>query len=196
MKNLFSKLLILSLVISIKAFGQAPQLLSPNLHIQADYQLFNPELKPFYHGVASGDPLPNQVIIWTRVSPDSSLEEALVSWFVATDTAMENIVVSGDTLTNALRDFTVKVDVGGLSSNTVYYYMFRSQGRNSLVGRTRTAPENADHLRFGVVFLAAIMKRAISTLMGAWVPAMTYTLLSIWGTTSMNRRQVFMEILP
>ncbi len=151
MKNLFSKLLILSLVISIKAFGQAPQLLSPNLHIQADYQLFNPELKPFYHGVASGDPLPNQVIIWTRVSPDSSLEEALVSWFVATDTAMENIVVSGDTLTNALRDFTVKVDVGGLSSNTVYYYMFRSQGRNSLVGRTRTAPENADHLRFGVV---------------------------------------------
>lgn len=151
MNKLHLFLLIGCFLWGVNAQSQSTQQVSPNLHLNADSLLFNPLLQPFYHGVASGDPLQTQVIIWTRVTPDSTLEEIPVSWFVATDTAMEDIVLTGDTSTHALRDFTVKVDVAGLSPNTVYYYMFRAQGRNSIVGRTRTAPENEDHLRFGVV---------------------------------------------
>ena len=110
-----------------------------------------PALKPFYHGVASGDPLQDRVILWTRISPDTLSETIPVSWEVATDTAMEQLVASGDTVTHASRDYTVKVDVEGLSTNTTYYYRFQAQGRNSLVGRTKTAPVDESHLRFAVV---------------------------------------------
>ncbi|MEM9720283.1 MAG: alkaline phosphatase D family protein [Bacteroidota bacterium] len=125
--------------------------LSPQLHFGVDSLLFDPQLKPFYHGVASGDPLHTQVIIWTRVTPDSMEIEVPVSWVMATDTLMENIVATGDTTTNANRDYTVKVDVAGLAPNTTYYYLFTVGGQNSLIGRTKTAPESEDHLRFAVV---------------------------------------------
>ena len=113
---------------------------------------FDPELYPFYHGVASGDPLSDRVIIWTRVSPDSTSGEIEVQWYIATDTLINEVVASGTFSTNANRDYTVKVDVEDLSPATTYYFMFNAFGRNSLIGRTRTAPEgDAEHLRFGVV---------------------------------------------
>lgn len=113
---------------------------------------FNPLLKPFYHGVASGDPLSDRVIIWTRVTPDTNTQIKTVEWKVATDTAMTNIVKSGTVTTDSTKDFTVKVDVTGLNAGTTYYYAFKTSGIFSTVGRTRTAPSgNVNHLRFAVV---------------------------------------------
>lgn len=113
---------------------------------------FNPQLKPFYHGVASGDPLSDRVIIWTRITPDTSTQTIATNWQMATDTAMQNIVQSGTATTDANKDFTVKVDVTGLSPATTYYYSFTSDGVTSTIGRARTAPTGAvNHLRFAVV---------------------------------------------
>lgn len=113
----------------------------------------NPELAPFYHGVASGDPLQDAVIIWSRVTTTDS--EAVVSWQVSTTTefATEDIVQSGIASTTADKDYTIKVDVTGLESNTYYYYRFGYDGVNSMIGRTKTAPtaDEVDQLRFATV---------------------------------------------
>lgn len=111
-------------------------------------------LAPFYHGVASGDPLADRVMIWTRVTPDTLNNTAVeVGWRVATDPALTNVVASGVVSTNAERDYTVKVDVVGLNSNTTYYYGFSALEANSLTGRTKTTPtaSESNHLKFGVV---------------------------------------------
>lgn len=103
-------------------------------------------IQPFYHGVASGDPLNDRVIIWTRVTTDSALVH--VAWRMATDTAMANIVAQGVTTTDTSRDYTVKIDVTGLQPNTYYYYEFESLGRLSQRGRTKTLPTgNVSSLR-------------------------------------------------
>jgi alkaline phosphatase D len=114
--------------------------------------VFNPALKPFYHGVASGDPLTDRVIIWTRITPDSGVTTPKdVKWQVATDSLFKSVVKSGVFTTNSSRDYTVKVDVTGLQSATTYYYAFSYQGTYSLTGRMRTASNNVNHLRFAVV---------------------------------------------
>lgn len=113
---------------------------------------FNPALKPFYHGVASGDPLDDRVIIWTRVTPDADSVFVTVEWEMATDTAFKNIIKSGTAATDSSKDFTIKVDVTGLSPATTYYYVFKTGNVYSTVGRARTAPVGAvSHLRFAVV---------------------------------------------
>lgn len=116
-----------------------------------------PCLHPFYHGVASGDPMSDKVIIWTRVTPDSTHTGGpiAVSWKMATDTSMQNIVASGSLLTDATKDYTVKVDVTGLQAGKFYFYEFTALGKNSVVGRTRTAPSgDADSCRFAIVSCA------------------------------------------
>ena len=113
--------------------------------------LADPDLQPFYHGVASGDPTSSSVILWTRVTPE--IDDAVsVSWKVSTDTIFSDTVQQGVEITNANQDYTVKIDVEGLDSGTYYYYEFTALGKNSVIGRTKTAPDNdADQLRFGVV---------------------------------------------
>lgn len=107
-------------------------------------------LAPFYHGVASGDPLADRVIIWTRVTTTDPSES--VKWRIATDTGMINAIDSGVVVTNASKDYTVKVDVMGLQANTFYYYEFESDGMLSVRGRTKTAPKgDVDSLRFAIV---------------------------------------------
>jgi len=106
---------------------------------------------PFYHGVASGDPLSDRVILWTRITVPSN-EPISVEWFVATDTAMTMIVRRGIVSTNSEKDFTCKVDADGLVPGTTYYYMFKYDGKNSLIGRTKTThTDNVSHLRFAFV---------------------------------------------
>ncbi len=112
---------------------------------------FDPALAPFFHGVASGDPLSDRVILWTRVTPDSE-GPVRVRWGVATDPEGQNLVRTGQVTTDASRDYTVKIDATGLQPDRTYYYGFQALGRRSPVGRTRTAPAgSADHLRFAVV---------------------------------------------
>ncbi|MDP2549025.1 alkaline phosphatase [Oceanobacter sp. 4_MG-2023] len=101
----------------------------------------------FGHGVASGDPLVDAVIIWTRVTPDELADadaEAEVGYVVATDAAMTDVVASGTVYTDASRDYTVKVDVTGLSAGTGYYYQFAGKdGETSTIGQTKTLPEGS-----------------------------------------------------
>ncbi len=93
---------------------------------------------PFRHGVASGDPRPDRVLLWTRVSGASG--DVRVRWTMATNAALTRGVTRGETRTGAARDFTVKVDVTGLAPATTYYYRFDALGVPSVVGRTRTLP--------------------------------------------------------
>lgn len=116
----------------------------------------NPQLRPFYHGVASGDPLTDRVIIWTRLTPDTGfVGPAAVDWRVALDTGMTQVVQAGSFTTDQNLDYTVKVDVTGLQPNTYYYYEFTHGQRHSIRGRTKTAPVGMqDSMRFAVVSCA------------------------------------------
>ncbi len=118
----------------------------------ADDFVFLEELAPFYHGVASGDPKSDRVIIWTKLTTQNEPTSFTVEWSVATDPEMTNIVSSGTYDTSEEQGMTVKIDVEGLSPNTTYYYQFSYGGQTSLLGRTRTAPTGSvDRLRFAVV---------------------------------------------
>jgi alkaline phosphatase D len=124
----------------------------PRLSKRADVTQVEDRLRPFFHGVASGDPLSNRVIIWTRVTPENGQESVDVQWRVATDPSLTNIVRQGAFVTRADRDYTVKVDVDGLAPATVYYYGFIAYDRASLTGRTRTLPiGSVDHTKLAVV---------------------------------------------
>jgi alkaline phosphatase D len=109
---------------------------------------------PFAHGVASGDPLPNRVIIWTRITEEAPSSPALpVEWRVATDPGMASVISSGIQDAVADHDWTIKVDVIDLEPATTYYYQFSAlAGLTSIVGRTRTAPAaDVDAVRIAVV---------------------------------------------
>ncbi len=95
----------------------------------------------FDHGVASGDPLQDRVVLWTRVTPaDAGAADVTVEWEIAQDSTFRVVAGRGRTTTNADRDFTVKVDASGLKPSQDYHYRFRSGGTVSPVGRTRTLP--------------------------------------------------------
>ena len=98
----------------------------------------------FTHGVASGDPLSDRVILWTRVLPgDGALVTLTGRWEVAEDVQFKRLVMSGETATGPERDYTVKVDATGLQPATNYWYRFVFNGVTSAVGRTRTLPVGA-----------------------------------------------------
>ena len=101
----------------------------------------------FMHGIASGDPTPESVILWTRVtvSPDAMPgtgigEDAEVTWEVSDTRDFARVVRSGTATATAASDHTLHVDPHGLQPATVYYYRFSYNGVTSTVGRTKTAP--------------------------------------------------------
>jgi alkaline phosphatase D len=90
----------------------------------------------FTHGVASGDPLPDGVMLWTRfVGGDGQ-----IAWEVAEDESFGRVVQRGYARASATSDFCVKADVGGLQPGREYFYRFLSASGPSFLGRTRTAP--------------------------------------------------------
>ncbi len=98
-------------------------------------------LAHFTHGVASGDPLQDRVILWTRVLPGSGLEQDIaVQWEVAIDKNFAQIVAKGESSTGPERDYTLKIDATGLQAGAHYFYRFIAQGESSVIGRTRTLP--------------------------------------------------------
>ena len=115
----------------------------------------------FRHGIASGDPLPDAVLLWTRVTPTADSlpgsgagPRVAVGWQVASDPGFRRVVAHGSTVTGPERDHTVKVDARGLVPATAYYYRFTLDRTTSPVGRTRTAPaptSSPDRLRFALV---------------------------------------------
>jgi alkaline phosphatase D len=99
--------------------------------------------------VASGDPLADRVILWTRAE-GAGAASVEATWRVARDPELRDVVVSGNARTGPERDYTVKVDAPGLAPDTRYWYAFSAGGHDSPTGRTRTlpAPDAAvDHLR-------------------------------------------------
>jgi len=121
--------------------------------IQAQRANLKSGFAPFYHGIASGDPLSDAVMIWTKVTPPTGSNDDIdVYWQIATDTSFTNIINFGKTKASASADFTVKVDVCGLQPATYYYYTFNALGQNSIIGRTKTAPATGGtSAKFGVV---------------------------------------------
>jgi alkaline phosphatase D len=110
----------------------------------------------FLHSVASGDPLSDSVILWTRVTAPGGGPMA-VDYVVATDPGLVNAVQGGRVSTDASLDYTVKVDVKGLKPNTTYYYRFTTAGSQSPVGRTKTLPDGATgQVRLAVVSCASL----------------------------------------
>jgi alkaline phosphatase D len=143
MKSIYLSLFVF---ISLSAVAQEQQ--NPNHYSRSSLE---PALAPFYHGVASGDPISDAVIIWTRITLNET-DPVSVNWRMATDTLFTNLVANGTANTDSSVDWTIKVDVTGLNSDSWYYYDFEYNGMHSLIGRTRTAPTGGvDHLRFGVV---------------------------------------------
>ena len=116
---------------------------------------------PFRHGIASGDPLPDAVVLWTRVTPTADAlpgsragPRVTVGWQVATNPDFRRVVAQGSTVTGPERDHTVKVDAKGLAPATAYWYRFTLDGTTSPVGCTRTSPaptSSPDRLRFALV---------------------------------------------
>lgn len=114
----------------------------------------------FTLGVASGEPRPDAVVLWTRLapkplSPDGGMPARAVPvlWEVAADQRFNQIVRYGAVVAEPLSAHCVHVDVGGLAPGRTYYYRFRAGGQVSPVGRTRTAPaadERVERLRMAV----------------------------------------------
>ncbi|HEX7377171.1 MAG TPA: PhoD-like phosphatase N-terminal domain-containing protein, partial [Pirellulales bacterium] len=114
---------------------------------------------PFTLGVASGDPAPDGVVLWTRLAPrplagggmpDEAIE---VSWQIADDEAMTRVVQKGVTAAVPEWGHSVHVEVQGLQPDRWYWYQFRAAGETSPKGRTRTAPAadaRPDQLRLAV----------------------------------------------
>ena len=104
----------------------------------------------FLHGVASGDPLHDRIILWTRLTPNDNAARLEVVWEIASDEAFKQLVNTGKVQTNAAQDFTVKVDADRLQAGTEYYYRFRFGNTVSVVGQTKTLPQRSDQVKFAV----------------------------------------------
>lgn len=103
--------------------------------------------QPFSLGVASGEPWPDNVVLWTRLvrdihAPNGGMgaSPVEVTWEVARDEHMKDIVRSGVTLAMPEVAHSIHLEVGGLEAQRWYWYRFRADGVQSPIGRTRTAP--------------------------------------------------------
>lgn len=112
----------------------------------------------FLHSVASGDPAFDSVVLWTRITPENTRNTVAGRVDVFKDQALTQFVKSMDFQTTAAQDFTVKLICNGLQPDTIYFYQFRSNGKTSPVGRTRTSPAAGSkrNLNFGVVSCSSL----------------------------------------
>jgi alkaline phosphatase D len=116
---------------------------------------------PFSLGVASGDPAPDGMVLWTRLAPrplevggGMSAEPVEVAWQIAEDEGMTRVIRSGSTVANAQWAHSVHVEVDGLQPDRWYWYQFKAGGEVSPKGRTRTLPPAGalpERLRFAFV---------------------------------------------
>ena len=103
-------------------------------------------VNPFSLGVASGDPGPDGVVLWSRLAPDPlngggmGSDAVKVQWEVATDDAMRSVVKRGETIARPDLGHSIHVEVDGLRPGAWYWYRFNAGGEASAIGRTRTAP--------------------------------------------------------
>ncbi|MFE9437943.1 alkaline phosphatase D family protein [Streptomyces sp. NPDC006602] len=122
-------------------------------------------VNPFTLGVASGDPLPDSVLLWTRLAPvpfqpDGGLpaERVLVQWELAHDERFRRIARRGTAVAHPEFHHTVHAEVGHLDSDRVFYYRFRAGSWISPTGRTRTTPASGS--RTSALTFAAVSCQA------------------------------------
>src|SRR5687767_5330748 len=129
--------------------------------LQAQPATANPSFvaNPFSLGVASGDPLPDNVVLWTRLAPrpldggGMPMSTVDVRWELASDEGFKTIAASGIAVARPELGHSVHVEAGGLDPAREYWYRFTVAGAVSPIGRTRTAPAagaTVDRLRFAV----------------------------------------------
>jgi alkaline phosphatase D len=124
------------------------------LPFQVGCQSDPPPYVVFNAGVASGDPLADAFIIWTRVSTATAATD--VTWEVAKDSGFDSVVAMGTATASPDRDYCVKVDVTGLSAGTTYYYRWKALGETSAIGRAKTLPAaGVKSMRIGLAACAS-----------------------------------------
>ncbi|MEM9587160.1 MAG: alkaline phosphatase D family protein, partial [Planctomycetota bacterium] len=121
---------------------------------------FRIDKDPFTLGVASGDPNHRGMVLWTRLAPEPlqpgggmPARATTVSWEVATDESMREVVAAGNELATPALGHSVHVELDGLQPDRWYWYRFRCGDAESPIGRTRTMPHPASvpkQLRFAV----------------------------------------------
>lgn len=128
-----------------------PPLLS---RVASASQGWGPDSGLFAYGVASGDPLPSGITLWTRAKGPSGIPDVTsVDWKLALDPEFSTIVVSGSSGVSVENDYCAVVAVDGLDPGMNYYYKFEAGTDTSPIGRTRTAPDPASSvngLRFAI----------------------------------------------
>jgi alkaline phosphatase D len=108
----------------------------------------------FVHGVASGDPLADRVILWTRVTPTAP-GNFNVGWELSSDASFGAILARGTATTGPEQDYTVKLDATGLQPASLYYYRFSYGAERSPIGRTKTLPTgNVSQVKLAVLSCA------------------------------------------
>ncbi len=121
-----------------------PQVAQQQLGIVGSLPAFllpQPQPTAFPYGIASGDPLPDAIILWTMLSEAAAAQDSLVYWELSQFPNFLTTSASGLLAAKADRHYRVKIDVRNLSPNTIFYYRFRNGSNNwSTVGRTKTAP--------------------------------------------------------
>lgn len=121
-------------------------------------QQFHPEIyslapkaqTPFVFGVASGDPTQSSVILWTKVLKDDFLPVE-IQFAIAQDSMLTNVVQRGTMMIDSNSAFSFKKKIEMLAPGTTYFYQFKMANYLSPIGRTKTAPQHADSLKFAVV---------------------------------------------
>ncbi len=123
-------------------------LFGPHTLAKASPRPWHSQQAVFTLGVASGEPRPNSVVLWTRLAPapleaqGGMPDQAItVRWELAHDEQFSRIAQQGEMVTDAQRAHTVHVDVRGLASDRHYFYRFIAGRQSSPIGRTRTAPD-------------------------------------------------------
>jgi alkaline phosphatase D len=135
------------------AFSLSAQTRYPG-HIYADSVFY-----PFYYGVASGDPMQDRVILWTKVVvTDPTLPSVILHWAVADDSSFSQIISQGNTECLHQHDYTTHVDAAGLQAGHHYFYRFTTtDGHVSQTGRAETLPsDTGTHFKLALVSCSSV----------------------------------------
>ena len=126
------------------------QLFSSTAQAQTEVLPWTTSTNVFSLGVASGEPRPDSVVLWTRLAPLPSMADGgmpprpvSVLWEVAHDEQFYRVARSGSTLAIPERAHALHLEVEGLAPDRPYFYRFMAAGQVSPIGRTRTAPDPA-----------------------------------------------------
>ena len=140
-------------ILSSSVSGCASKILNSTDKVDRNRVMDDNAVVKFIHGVASGDPSSDSVILWTRITPDLKEDGLIVPvvWEVSKESNFDTMIASGINLASLESDFTVKVDVQNLAPPTRYFSRFFCNGVSSPIASTKTLPsDNAQSVKLSV----------------------------------------------